>query len=192
MVIILVGKSILPMFFLIQDKEAFETLSESHSVSIKAYHADNRTFVEFDFRYAVDAANQKISFLWHWCSSSEWSHGAAHWYPYSWSSYQLSVCPAKVEQSNRDYSLVLCLCDFGCCWNLVHLDENGWSPLNHFTGVNVCPNLKGFHPFRCPVFILEKDYSPMVLVHQSGILEHIVVFILASLNPTFIKSIAIH
>ena len=40
-------------------------------------------------------------------------------------------------------------------YNTFHLDGNGTSPLMKFSGVRELPNIDNFHPFGCPVYVLE-------------------------------------
>ena len=135
-------------------KQGFEQHAHSCGVNINAYHADNGIFAEKSFRDEVQSSQQRITFcavgahhqngiverhigiLTHG-SRTGLLHAQRRWpeaigtilWPFAWK-------------------------DFERRYNNLFIDSDGLSPLNHFTGTSVRTDVRRFHPFGCPVFVL--------------------------------------
>ena len=141
----------------IQAKLAFEMLAANSGVKILHYHADNGRFADNKFRAALQQSHQTISFcgvnahfqngiaerkirdlqdhsrtmLIH--ATKRWSSAiTAHLWPYA-----LRIANAVL---NETPSLV-----------------TGKIPLNDFTKSNISCNMRHWHTFGCPVYILDND-----------------------------------
>ena len=139
----------------LEAKAAYEKLAASHGVQIKSYHADNGRFAEKGFRDAVHDANQTISF----CAVN------AH--------HQNGLIEKFIQDLTRGARTLLlhakrhwpeaigtilwpfALKAFEDRRNHWHLDANGKSPLQKFSNVYHTQDIKQWHTFGCPVFVLE-------------------------------------
>ena len=139
----------------IDAKHSFEHLAEQHGVRILHYHCDNGRFADKAFVDDNRAAHQTITFC---------GVGAHH---------QNGIA----ERGIRDITE-------NACTSLLHaahrwpkaIAANLWpqaikhvinvrnslprpgkteSPLSKFAGTSVQPNLKHFHPFGCPLYVLQ-------------------------------------
>jgi hypothetical protein len=135
-------------------KQGYEQHAESHGVTVKAYHADNGIFATQGFRDTVQASQQQISY----CAVGAHhqngiverhigilTHGA-----------RTNLLHAQRRWPKAIGSILWPFAwkDFERRYNNFFLDENGLSPLNHFSGTTVRADLRQFHPFGCPVFVL--------------------------------------
>jgi hypothetical protein len=59
-------------------KSSFEWHANEGGVSINAYCTNNGCFADAGFQKAIIEANQSITFLQSWCTSSKWDCWAAH------------------------------------------------------------------------------------------------------------------
>jgi hypothetical protein len=146
----------------IQAKHAFEAFATSHGIDVKAYHADNGIFAEQPFRDEVDLSNQKITYC---------GVGAHHQNGIVERHIQTLTlgCRTNLLHAQRRWGKAIGTIlwpfawrDFERRWCALHLDEDGRSALNKFTGVDVKPDLKDFHPFGCPVFVLDERLQSSV------------------------------
>ena len=139
----------------INAKHAFERLAEQHGVRILHYHCDNGRFADKAFVDDVQAAHQTITFC---------GIGARH---------QNGIAERRIRDITEN-----------ACTSLLHaahrwpkaIAANLWpqaikhvvnvrnslprpgkteSPLSKFAGASVQPNLKHFHPFGCPIYVLQ-------------------------------------
>ena len=136
-------------------KHAFERLAEQHGVHILHYHCDNGRFANKAFVDDVRAAHQTITFCGvgahHQNGIAEWRirditenartsllH-AAHRWP---KAIAANLWPQAIKH-------VVNVC------NALPRPGKTESPLSKFAGTSVQPNLKHFHPFGCPVYVLQ-------------------------------------
>ena len=141
----------------IKVKLSFETLAASVGIKIYHYHADNGRFAENKFREAITKANQTISF----CGVN------AH--------FQNGIAERKIREL-QDHSRTMLIhatkrwssAITANLWpyalrvaNLI-LNETpnlitGKIPYNDFTKSPIHNNMKHWHTFGCPVYILDND-----------------------------------
>ena len=140
----------------LEAKAAYEKLAASHGVTVKHYHADNGRFAEKGFRDVVHASNQTISF----CAVNAHHqnglienfigqlarggrtlllHAKRHW-PEAIGTI-LWPFAIKAFEDRRNH------------W---HLDNEGKSPLQKFSSTYHNQEIKNWHTFGCPVFVLEE------------------------------------
>ena len=139
----------------IDAKHAFQRLAKQHGVRILHYHCDNGRFADKAFVDDVRAAHQTITFC---------GVGAHH---------QNGIAERRIRDitENSRTSLLhaahrwpkaiaanLWLQSIKHVINVRNsLPRPGKteSPLSKFSGTSVQPNLKHFHPFGCPVYVLQ-------------------------------------
>ena len=139
----------------IKAKLAFEQFASAHGVQIKHYHCDNGRFADAAFIRAVELSQQTISFC---------GVGAHH---------QNGIAERRIRditETTRTTLLHACHRWPGAVttnlWpqalkNAVNLRNSlprqydAGSPLSKFAATTIKPNLKDFHPFGCPVYVLE-------------------------------------
>ena len=132
-----------------------ETFADTHGVRIKSFHADNGRFAEASFRNECVLHNQTIRYC---------AVGAHH---------QNGIVEAHIKtftlgartcllHSKRLWpeAITTMLWPFALqyyieTYNTFHLDSDGKSPLMKFSCVNDSPAVANYHPFGCPVYILE-------------------------------------
>ena len=124
-------------------------------MDIKSFHADNGIFAEKAFRDDVADSNQTISYCavgaHHQNGISErhigtLTHGA-----------RTNLLHAQRRWPEAIGSILWPFAwkDFERRYNHLYLDENGDSPISKFASTKVKVDLKQFHPFGCPVFVLQ-------------------------------------
>ena len=138
----------------LEAKQGFEQHSAASGVDIKAYHADNGIFATQGFRNQVQTSNQKISYC---------AVGAHHQNGIVERHIGILTHGARTNllHAQRRWPAAIgsilwpfAWKDFERRYNNLFLDEDGLSPLNRFTGTTVRSDLRQFHPFGCPVFVL--------------------------------------
>ena len=136
-------------------KHSFERLAEQHGVRILHYHCDNGRFADKAFVDDVRAVHQTITFCSvgaHQQNSIAERHirditenartsllHAAHRWPKAISA---NLWPQAVKHVVN-------------VRNSLPRPGKTESPLSKFAGTSVQPNLKHFHPFGCPVYVLQ-------------------------------------
>ena len=137
----------------VEAKEAFERFAARHHVKIKHYHCDNGIFAGTKFRASVLRANQTISF----CGVN------AH--------HQNGIAERRIQDlTDRARSMLVnahhhnpfatdnlwpfALRHASAIDRTLPKKANTKSPLEIFTGVAVRPKTNHFHPFGCPVYVL--------------------------------------
>ena len=137
-------------------KEAFESFCAQHGVTPKHYHCDNGIFTAQAWRDAVKRANQTMTF----CGVN------AH--------HQNGVAERRIlDLSDKARAMLI-----DARHRNPHVTDNLWpfalrqasaigrtlprigrdkSPLELFSGVDVRPSHRHFHPFGCPAFVLNND-----------------------------------
>ena len=138
-------------------KISFESHAESHGVTIQSYHADNGWFAEQRFLDSVNEANQTIDFC---------TVGAHH---------QNGLIERHFQQlTSRARTILL---HAKCHWpamistvlwpvaykytellyNHFSLDTDGLSPAEKFSNVQVKVELKNYHTWGCPCYVLDSQ-----------------------------------
>ena len=137
-------------------KKAYECLADTCGVAVKSYHADNGIFAEQAFRDEVSDSNQKITYC---------AVGAHHQNGIVERHIGMLTLGARTNllHAQRRWPDAIGTIlwpfawkDFERRYNVLHLDKDGRSPLNRFTGSDARPNMRDFHPFGCPVFVLDE------------------------------------
>jgi len=139
----------------IEAKQAFERYAKHHGVTIRHYHCDNGRFADKAFQDSVSSANQSITF----CGVN------AH--------HQNGVAERRIRDITEASRTMLLHAAhrwpktiISNLWpqalkhavnvrNSVPRVGETLSPLSKFARTPVEPNLKHFHPFGCPCYVLE-------------------------------------
>ena len=124
-------------------------------MSIEAYHADNGNFAEKGFREAVSVSNQKITFC-----------GVV-------SHHQNALIERYIQDITKNGRTLLLhakrlwpeaigtiLWPFAVKAivdrrNHLKLDDNGWAPIHKFSRVHSNIEIKNWHTWGCPIFVLD-------------------------------------
>ena len=138
----------------VKGKQAFEALAEQSGVKIMHYHADNGRFADKAFLMDVAEKHQTISF----CGvNAHFQNGRAEKRIRDLSDgARTDIIHAK-QRWNRAITANLWpyamrhRCDVD---NATIKRGTSESPTELFTGVKVKPKLKHYHPFGCPVYVL--------------------------------------
>jgi transposase InsO family protein len=137
-------------------KASFEAFASTYGVKVSHYHADNGRFADNAFRQDLERNNQTISF----CAVN------AHW--------QNGVAEKRIRDLTENARTMLLFAQR--CWsdaitanlwpyalrmantvfNNVPLKGTQQSPLETFSGIKVQPQLRCFHHFGCPVYVLKR------------------------------------
>ena len=139
----------------IDAKHAFERLAEQHGVQILHYHCDNGRFADKAFVDDVQAVHQTITFcgigthrqngiaerrIWDITKNAHTSLlQAAHRWP---KAIAANLWPQAIKHVVN-------------VRNSLPRPGKTESPLSKFAGTSVQPTLKHFHPFGCPVYVLQ-------------------------------------
>ena len=139
----------------LEAKHTFERVAEQYGVRILHYHADNGRFADKAFVDDVHAAQQTITF----CGvSAHHQNGiaerrirditesartmllhAAHRWPKAISA---NLWPQAIKHAVN-------------CRNALPRNGKDRSPVSMFANTTIEPNVKHYHPFGCPVYVLE-------------------------------------
>ena len=138
-------------------KHCFERYCQQHSIQVRHYHADNGRFADKPFLTDVENKGQTITFC---AVNSHWQNGisekrirdlqdtartmlldAISRWPKALSS---SLWPYAIKYANVIHNHTV----------MIRGQHVGKTPLEIFTRANVRPNLSIFHPFGCPVYVL--------------------------------------
>ena len=139
----------------INSKVAFEKMANEYNVRIKSYHADNGRFAEAGFKEDCKRCSQNISFC---------AVGAHHQNGIAEAGIKRFTLSARTSllHAKRLWpeAVTTMLWPFALqysveVYNTFHFDSNGMSPLMKFSGVQELPKINNFHPFGCPVYVLE-------------------------------------
>jgi hypothetical protein len=137
-------------------KLAFEDFARSHGVTIKHYHADNGRFVDNLFKNSCEEKGQTQSF----CGvNAHWQNGIAERHIRSHQETARTMLlhakhrwPSAVETYLWPYALRMA-CEVHCYTPRF----DGKIPMTLFSNVNVAPSKRHFHPFACPVYVLDNE-----------------------------------
>lgn len=140
----------------IASKREFEKHAATHNVTkVHAYHADNGIFAEKVFRDEVISCNQTISYC---------AVGAHH---------QNGIVESRIGEltrgartnllhAQRQWPEAISSILWPYAWmdyekrcNHFKLDKDGLSPAMKFAGSEARVTIKDYHPFGCPVFVLD-------------------------------------
>ena len=136
-------------------KASFEKFANVYDVTIRSYHADNGRFAETAFKNDCKRCDQDISF----CAVG--AHNQNGIVEANTKTFTLGARTSLLHAKRlRPEAITTMLWPFALqyfvnCYNTFHLDDEGKSPLMKFSGVNEHPSIDHFHPFGCPVFVLE-------------------------------------
>ncbi len=139
----------------IEAKQAFEKFSQAHGVDIAHYHADNGRFAEVLFRQEVDMCGQKITYCGvgahHQNGIVERAiqdatfdartlllHAKRYW-PEMIST---ALWPLAIKAADEKY-------------NKINFAPDGSTPESRFTGNSPENDLRYYHTWGCPSFVLE-------------------------------------
>lgn len=156
----------------VEAKHAFERLAQAHGVKVQHYHSDNGLFDTKVFKDSVQASNQTISF----CGpNAHHQNGkaenrikdittnartallhAAHRWPEAVNSH---LWPAALKHYTNVRNAMPTVFREGRKVGKSKLEPDTYekSPLSLFSGTEVEPNLDHFHPFGCPVYVLDSN-----------------------------------
>jgi len=143
----------------IQAKRSFERFAEQHGIRIEHYHCDNGHFADNDFKAACEMSQQRITFCSvnaHFqngiaekairdLSESAWKqllHARQHW-------------PAVIHLALWPYALR----NAAYLHNVLPVQDDSTSQLEHFSSIHVGLKLKHTHVFGCPVFALQNELA---------------------------------
>jgi hypothetical protein len=137
-------------------KKAFEAFAESHGVLVRHYHADNGRFADNLFRNECTAKNQTQSY----CGvNAHWQNGLAERHIRVHQEMARTMLlhakhrwPAAVETYLWPYAVRMAS-DI-----LRHTPRfDGKIPMALFSNANIAPPKRHFHPFACPVYVLDGE-----------------------------------
>ena len=135
-------------------KRGFEQHANNCGVSIAAYHADNGIFAEQSFRDEVQSSHQRISFC---AVGAHHQNGIVERHIGTLTQGSRTTLLHAQRRWPEAIGTILwpfAWKDFERRYNNLFLDTDGLSPLNRFTGTTVRTDIRRFHPFGCPVFVL--------------------------------------
>jgi len=137
-------------------KMTSEQFAATHGVNICHYHCDNGRFAEKPFTEACKLANQGITFC---AAGAHHQNGVAerrihdltesarttmlhaiHWWPQAINSHLWPLALKKAVNIRNSLPRSL----------------GQDNPLSLFSSTSIVPNLKHFHPFGCPVYVLDQ------------------------------------
>ena len=139
----------------IEAKRAYERFANSHGVTLKRFHADNGIFAVKAFRDEIDnTPNQRITYC---AVGAHHQNGLVERHIGTLTRgarTNLLYAQRKWPEAIGTILWPFAWKDFERKYNHLKLDENGLAPINKFASTNVAPDLKTYHPFGCPVFVL--------------------------------------
>ena len=123
---------------------------------MKRFHADNGIFAEKSFRNEIDIApGQSISYC---AVGAHHQNGLVERHIGTLSNgarINLLFAQRKWPEAIGTILWPFAWNDCERKHNHFHLDNEGLSPINKFARTNAVPNIRDFHPFGCPVFVLD-------------------------------------
>ena len=139
----------------IEAKEAFERFAERHGVRVQHYHCDNGRFADKAFLENVREHRQTISF----CGvSAHHQNGVAEKRIRDVTESARSMLLHAVHRWPKTITANLwpqAVAHAVNIRNALPVAVGKSCPLSTFAGTDIQPNLKHFHPFGCPVYVLE-------------------------------------
>ena len=135
-------------------KQSFEQHMKSFGIQVKHYHADNGRFADNTFLQAVKESKQSISFC---AVNAHWQNGIAEKtirdlreMTRTQLLHSLANWPSALDVALWTYSLRYA----AHVRNNVPMNNKTKSPLELLTNSETAVNLRHFHSFGCPVFVL--------------------------------------
>ena len=139
---------------IVQSKRSFEAYAKSLGVRVSHYHADNGRFADNGFIKSVAQEGQTISY----CGvNAHFQNGRAE---KRIRDLQEQARTQLIHAKHRWHQAVeVCLWPYAVRYfNEVHNNttriNGGPAPIELFARVNVRPKIRHFHPFACPVYVL--------------------------------------
>jgi hypothetical protein len=135
--------------------------AESCGVTVKAYHADNGIFAEQLFRDEVNSSQQRISFC---AVGAHHQNGIVERHIGTLTQgARTSLLHAQRRWPEAIGTILWPFAwkDFERRYNNLFVDTDGLSPLNRFSGTTVRTDVRQYHPFGCPVFVLAAGLQNM-------------------------------
>ena len=139
----------------LEGKSKFERCARSNGVAIKNYQADNGSFASAEFTDDVKSLNQNIRYC---APGAHHQNGVAERHIRTVSELSRSMMidaackwPGKVTTALWPFAVLLAV----DIWNNVPRGEQG-APIDTFSN-HRRSSTKDFHPFGCPVFILNRN-----------------------------------
>jgi len=135
-------------------KHHFELLASTYNHPIKCYHTDNGIFASKEFRSSCIQQNQHIKF----CGvNAHHQNGIAEHHirtiterAQSMLIHAMISWPDIIQETLWPYALCLAVDLHNCTPT-----SSGLSPEEIFTGIKGRNRLMDFHPFGCPIFVLD-------------------------------------
>ena len=136
-------------------KIAYEKLANAHGVKVEAYHADNGEFAEKGFREVIANLNQAGTF----CRvGSHHQNALVEQYIQQITKMGRTV----LLHAKRDWKEAIgtILWPFAIkavedMRNDLKLNEKGWAPIHHYSKLFSNIEIKHWHTWDCPVFVLD-------------------------------------
>ena len=150
----------------VKAKQAFEHYAASYGVGILHYHADNGRFADKLFLQSVEDQQQTITFCGvnaHFqngiaekriqdiqdLAQTAMLHASSNW-PTAFSSH---LWPYALRCVNET---LIC----------APKRKDGLSAMNLFSGTTVLTNIRSFHPFGCPVYVLHNTLQARIKISK--------------------------
>ena len=158
-------------------KVSFESHAESHGVTIKSYRADNGRFAEQRFLDLVNEANQTIDFC---------AVGAHHQNGLIERHFQQLTSRARtiLLHTKRHWpamiSTVLWPFEYKykeLLYNHFSLDTDGLSPAEKFSNVQVKVELKNYHTWGCPCYVLDSRAQMGTMIPKWDPRSHLSIYV---------------
>ena len=144
----------------LEAKRAFEKFAAIYNVTIKHYHADNGRFADNLWLADIARQGQEITF----CGvNAHFQNGVTEKRIRDLQeASRMSILDAKTRWPQ---AITTELWPYALC-HYAHMQtphrsgkHGGRSPLEVFSGAQLWPNIKHFHPFGCPVYVLHRDLA---------------------------------
>ena len=147
---------------MLEAKRAFEKFATNYNIQIKHYHADNGRFADNLWLADIARQGQEITF----CGvNAHFQNGIAEKRIRDLQeAARTSLLDAKTKWpraiTTELWPYAVCNCNYSHMQTPHRLGKHGGkTPLEVFSGSDIRPNPKHFHPFGCPVYVLNKDLA---------------------------------
>jgi hypothetical protein len=141
----------------IKAKTSFEIFASTYGVKVSHYHADNGRFADNAFRQDLERNNQTISAV-----NAHWQNGIAEKHIRDLTENDrnmLLFAQRRWSDAIRANLWPYALRMANTVFNNVPLKGALQSPFEAFSGIKVQPQLRFFHHFGCPVYVLKGPLS---------------------------------